>query len=430
MNPLRKLLSTSENVWQSYKSFMESSLAGQQAGTIKDITYWQRQLFTNCLLYSLPISLIAVIPSAIIAYNQGQMFVAAINIVTISSVTLVSFSKHLTLVQKKAFVMCLLTLIAIIVTALMGSFGIGAIYLMAVSVFVSLLFPTWVAYCSVATNFLIYTVFSIIIYFRLFNSLLITRYTIDIWVAYALNFTFLNVMIVLQIRHIINGMEDTIHEEARLLIKLEEELVEKNERNLRLKESAEHYKSFFFLNPSPMWIFDPHTLRFLQVNNAAVAKYGYTQDEFMTMSIKQIRVQENVDDITTDLDDVLNTNVFFQNRTQHRRKNGESFHAEVRCGPITFQGKKVLLAIAWNITKQIEHAQAIEKQNEKLKEIAFMQSHIIRAPLARIMGLTNLITQEIPQDCDKRLFEYLNISVEELDNVIKNIVDHTSEITP
>lgn len=430
MNYLRKLPSTAKNTWQIYKSFMESSLDGQQPSTIKDITYWQRQLFTNCLLYSLPISLIAVIPSAIIAYKQGQMYIVAITIISIFSVTVVSFSKFLTLVQKKAFVMCLLTLIGIAVTVLKGSFGIGAIYLMAVSVFISLLFPTWIAYCSVAINFLIYTAFSIIIYFRLFNSLLITQYTIDTWVSYALNFTFLNVMMVLQIRHIINGMEDTIHEEARLLMKLEEELIEKNERNLRLKESAEHYKSFFFLNPSPMWIFDPHTLRFLQVNDAAVTKYGYTQEEFMTMSIKQIRVQEDVDDIITDLDDVLNTNVFFQNRTQHRRKNGTSFHAEVRCGPITFQGKKALLAIAWNITKQIEHAQAIEKQNEKLREIAFMQSHVIRAPLARIMGLSNLINQEIPENCDKQLFEYFNVSVEELDNVIRNIVDHTGEIIP
>jgi PAS domain S-box-containing protein len=417
-------------MWQSYKYFMESALDGQPVSTIKDISYWQRKLFTNCLLYSLPISLVAIIPSIIIAYGQGQVFIAAMDIVTISAVTLVSFSKHLSVAYKKAFVMLMLTLIAIIVTELMGSFGIGAIYLMAVSVFVSLLFSTWVAYWSVVVNILIYTSFSLIIYFKLFNSPLITRYSFDIWVAYALNFSFLNVMIVLQIRHIINGMEDTIHEEARLLAKLEAEIVEKNERNLRLKESAEHYRSFFFLNPSPMWIFDPHTLMFLQVNDAAVRKYGYSQEDFLSMSIKEIRVQEDVNDITVAFDDVLKNNVFFQNRTQHRRKNGQSFHAEVRCGPITFQGKKVLLAIAWNITDQIEHAQAIERQNEKLREIAFMQSHIIRAPLARIMGLTNLIIQEVPKDCDRRLFEYLNVSVEELDDVIKNIVDHTGEVTP
>jgi PAS domain S-box-containing protein len=430
MNFVNNLPSRAKYAWQSYKHFMEGALNGQPVSTIKDISYWQQQLFTNCLLYSLPISLFAIIPSAIIAYGQGQIFIAVMDVVSISVVMLVSFSKRLTIVQKKAFVMFLLTLIAVLVTALMGAFGIGAIYLMAVSVFVSLLFSTWVAYWSVVVNVLIYSAFSFVIYFKLFNSPLIARYTFDIWVAYVLNFIFLNVMIVLQIRHIINGMEETIHEEARLLIKLEAEIVEKNKQNIRLNESAEHYRSFFFLNPSPMWIFDPHTLRFLQVNDAAVRKYGYSQEEFLSMSIKEIRVQEDVDDIAVAFNDVLKKNVFFQNRTQHRRKNGQSFHAEVRCGPITFQGKKVLLAIAWNVTRQIEHAKAIEKQNEKLKEIAFMQSHIIRAPLARIMGLTNLIIQEIPEDCDKQLFEYLTHSVEELDDVIKNIVDHTAEINP
>jgi PAS domain S-box-containing protein len=430
MNFVNTVNYTMKDMWQSYKHFMKSALDSQHTSQIKDINYWQLQLFTNCLLYSLPISLIAVIPSIIIAYQQGQVFISVMDMIAFSAVTLVSFSKHFTLVQKKAFIMLILVAIAIVVTELMGSFGIGAIYLMAVSVFVSLLFSTRAAYWSVFINILIYTAFSLIIYLRLFNSPLIAHYTLSTWVAFALNFAFLNVMIVLQIRHIINGMEETIHEEARLLVKLEAEVNEKNERNLRLEESSEHYKSLFFLNPSPMWIFDPDTLMFLQVNDSAVCKYGYSQEEFMSMTINAIRVQEGSDDLVPAFEEVLNTNAFFQNVTQHRRKNGQTFHAEVRCGPIAFQGKKALLTIAWNITSQIEHAQAIEKQNEKLKEIAFMQSHIIRAPLARIMGLSNLITQEIPEKVDQELFSYLDLSVKELDNVIKSIVDHTNEINP
>jgi PAS domain S-box-containing protein len=51
---------------------------------------------------------------------------------------------------------------------------------------------------------------------------------------------------------------------------------------------------FFRLNPNPMWIFDPATLRFLDVNEAAILKYGYSRDEFLAMTITDIRPEEDI----------------------------------------------------------------------------------------------------------------------------------------
>jgi PAS domain S-box-containing protein len=52
-----------------------------------------------------------------------------------------------------------------------------------------------------------------------------------------------------------------------------------------LRLSEERYRYLFNNNPEPMWIYDPHTLRFLEVNNAAVEKYGYTRDEFLQLGL-------------------------------------------------------------------------------------------------------------------------------------------------
>ena len=50
----------------------------------------------------------------------------------------------------------------------------------------------------------------------------------------------------------------------------------------------------FYCHPDPMWIYDRETLRFLDVNDAAIAKYGYSRDEFLAMTIKDIRPKEEV----------------------------------------------------------------------------------------------------------------------------------------
>lgn len=49
----------------------------------------------------------------------------------------------------------------------------------------------------------------------------------------------------------------------------------------------------FLNNPLPMWLLDPETLRILEVNDAAIRKYGYPRDEFTTLSLRDIRARED-----------------------------------------------------------------------------------------------------------------------------------------
>jgi PAS domain S-box-containing protein len=61
-----------------------------------------------------------------------------------------------------------------------------------------------------------------------------------------------------------------------------------------LRESEESYRLLFENNPNPMWVYDLETLAFLAVNNAAIRHYGYTREEFLAMTIKDIRPAEHV----------------------------------------------------------------------------------------------------------------------------------------
>lgn len=179
-----------------------------------------------------------------------------------------------------------------------------------------------------------------------------------------------------------------------------------------------------------MWIFDAHTLRFLQVNKAAIERYGYTTDEFMSMTIKDIRSTKQIGQLMATLQRTVHSHATEISLAQHQDKSGEQFYAEVRCSPIMFNGREARLVIARNITAQIEYTKAIEKQNNKLHKIAYMQSHIVRAPLARIMALTDLIRREYHENPDPQIIKFLDESVNELDNVVRDIINHTEEVLP
>src|SRR5271167_4122213 len=60
----------------------------------------------------------------------------------------------------------------------------------------------------------------------------------------------------------------------------------------RVRKSEERHQLMFAANPYPMWIYDCETLRFLAVNDAAVRNYGFTREEFMAMTLLDIRLLE------------------------------------------------------------------------------------------------------------------------------------------
>ena len=62
----------------------------------------------------------------------------------------------------------------------------------------------------------------------------------------------------------------------------------------RLEASEEQYRQLFDGNPLPMWLYDPHTLRFTAVNDMAIRTYGYTREEFQTLTIHAIRPPEEI----------------------------------------------------------------------------------------------------------------------------------------
>ncbi|MBK1440916.1 PAS domain S-box protein [Parapedobacter sp. ISTM3] len=203
------------------------------------------------------------------------------------------------------------------------------------------------------------------------------------------------------------------------------------EQHLReVEESEAKYSNLFHLSPQPMWVYDLETLRFLDVNIAAVKHYGYSREEFLTLSINDIKPAQKQskpkgnNTFSKEHDELFNQDVYI-----HRKKNGEIIHVEVQRAVINFHGRASALILAQDITEKLNHIEAIETQNRKLQEIAWMQSHVVRAPLARIMGLVDLI-QNFPESGieNEELLDSISGSAIELDDILKAITNKAEQI--
>ncbi len=111
--------------------------------------------------------------------------------------------------------------------------------------------------------------------------------------------------------------------------------------------------------------------------------------------------------------------------------DGSVFFFNVRMFPIKNNENEIfgMMLEVSDITEIKKYTNAIEEQNKKFREIAWLQSHIVRAPLARMMGIINLLTDNNLDAAEHREFlKYLAISAGELDVIIKDITDKTQEI--
>lgn len=94
------------------------------------------------------------------------------------------------------------------------------------------------------------------------------------------------------------------------------------------------------------------------------------------------------------------------------------------------EGKPLrMIGCMQDVTQRVAYVHAIENHNKQLREIAWMQSHLVRAPLARILGITEILAQGgNSQDRINEMLSYLSVSAAELDDIIKDIINKSRNL--
>ncbi|HEY6181109.1 MAG TPA: PAS domain S-box protein, partial [Terriglobales bacterium] len=127
-----------------------------------------------------------------------------------------------------------------------------------------------------------------------------------------------------------------------------------------LRESEVQYRLLFESNPVPMWVFDRKTLRFLKVNEAAVRHYQYSREEFLAMTIDQIRPKDDVPALLRALEQSVH-GLQEPSRWRHLTKSGEMINVEIMGHALQFQGMDAELIAAHDITERTKAAETAER---------------------------------------------------------------------
>ncbi|HEV8663901.1 MAG TPA: GAF domain-containing protein, partial [Candidatus Methylomirabilis sp.] len=148
---------------------------------------------------------------------------------------------------------------------------------------------------------------------------------------------------------------------------LRKEIAQRKGREEVLQASEAQWRLLFDSNPHPMWLVDHETLAFLAVNDAAVLHYGFSRDEFLAMTIKDIRPPEDVSALLGHFETVVNEAVASGQELvpagvwRHRKKDGTLMDVEITWSPLVFRGRDASLVLATDITHRKRAEEALQR---------------------------------------------------------------------
>jgi diguanylate cyclase (GGDEF)-like protein/PAS domain S-box-containing protein len=134
---------------------------------------------------------------------------------------------------------------------------------------------------------------------------------------------------------------------------------------LSAARAMEHYRLLFAAHPHPMWVHDPESLRILEVNDAAVDHYGYSREEFVSMTLRDLRPTEDLGAIL--LENSAANSTRLTGPWRHRRKDGSYIQVDMASHFIDFSGRKCTFVLVQDVTdRQQLHDQLVYQAHHDL----------------------------------------------------------------
>ena len=214
-----------------------------------------------------------------------------------------------------------------------------------------------------------------------------------------------------------------------------EDITARKENEEKLVQCENKRKFLFDNNPQPMWIFDIESLAFLEVNEYAIRQYGYTQNEFFSMTLKDLCHPGDVDFFLSEF--MLNKRqVDRRGEWRHKKKNGEIIYVEISSHLIDYDNRPARLVLSNEITGSKLSLLDLEKQKSFFEQ-TFIQSSTstqildkdgwclrINPKLSELFGVK-------PEHIEGRVYNIFNdveIKRNGIDNILKKVfTDQTIE---
>ncbi len=146
------------------------------------------------------------------------------------------------------------------------------------------------------------------------------------------------------------------------------DVTDRRRAEFALQKQNEEYRLLFEANPCPMYVCDEKTLAFIDVNQAAVDRYGYSYDEFLQMTALDIRPAKDVPRLLTYLTKQADSHDA-AGVWQHQKKDGTVIDVEVNWHKLDFAGRAAYLVMANDVTEKKRAEIALLESEERYREL-------------------------------------------------------------
>ncbi|HJR72974.1 MAG TPA: EAL domain-containing protein [Luteimonas sp.] len=154
------------------------------------------------------------------------------------------------------------------------------------------------------------------------------------------------------------------------------DITERREALARIQRAESQFRELFERNPLPFWVFDAESLRFLAVNAAAIQTYGYSREQFLAMSILDIRPDEDAEAVRASMRDVRpyehNDEVW-----THLTREGRRIAVRIHSSGIEFGGRAARLVLAEDVSERVAHE----------RDLAWRATHDVTTGLLNLQAL-------------------------------------------
>lgn len=178
--------------------------------------------------------------------------------------------------------------------------------------------------------------------------------------------------IALSIKFISQGISDYLIKDdlnATTLYKSIIYAIERRNLNVQLKESEKVFSDLFYFSQQPTIVYDPANFKIVQANKATLDYLGYTEDEFLELTILDLKEDPEVERARENLKHINDDNIIINRQiSRYKKKNGEVMDMEIFSEPIVLNNKNFRCIVAVNVTEKMLHEQRMLKAIIKTQE--------------------------------------------------------------
>jgi len=196
------------------------------------------------------------------------------------------------------------------------------------------------------------------------------------------------------------------------------------------KDFLEHgdteFRLLFEDNPLPMWVFDRQTLRFVEANHAAVVHYGYSREEFLAMTVADIRPPEDVARLKDAVDRA--SGLALSGQWRHRLKDGRAIDVEVASHTISYGGRPAVLSALHDVTARNRLEEQL-RQSAKMEAVGMLAggiAHDFNNLLTIINGYSQILLEALPEaDANRGAVEQIMKAGERAAGLTRQLLMHS-----